>query len=237
MAELSMNDHTRRDSLVTIMGLAVLVLGFIFGIFLPEHRANRAMEQEIDQAKRDLLNVPLRMAELDALNKLVDQRNAYIQRCLPALPADTDDQRVLKAICRIADQAGIEVTHVRPKQSVTHQTYRRLAFEIEFRGSFSKVVTFLHGMETQQQLFHTRSASLTAKIGGVSPITMGQLSVETYAIREDFDDSDENSAESNPQTADNRRWVSVASQDPCVLGLDQHRRTDRLDPMPFGPAS
>lgn len=232
-----MNDHTRRDSLITIIGLAVLVLGFIFGIFLPEHRANRAIEQEITNAKRDLLNVPLRMAELDALGKLVDQRNAYIQRCLPALPADTDDQRVLKAICRIADDAGVEVTLVRPKQSVTHQTYRRLAFEIEFQGTFAKVVAFLHGMETQQQLFRTRTASLTAKNGVSRPITMGQLSVETYAIRDDLDDSDENSADSIPATADRRRRVSVASQDPCVFRLNQHGLTAWSDPMPFRPAS
>ena len=231
-----MQDHSRRDSLVTILGLAVLVLGFIFGVFLPEHRSNQQLERDITTAKQDLINVPLRIAELEAMRQLLDRRKSYLQRCLPGLPAETDDQRVLNMMCHVADKAGVEVTGVRPEQSTMHQTYQCLAFHIEFQGAFHEVVAFLHGLETRQQLFRTESVVLNAQHGKPGGLTQGQVTVTTYAIRSDFEYSEENSDASIQVTADRRRRVSVVGEDPSVSLLARHEIVAWLDSMASRPA-
>ena len=231
-----MYDHSRRDSLVTILGLAILVLGFIFGIFLPEHRSNQQLQSQITIAKQDLINVPMRIAELDAMQKLLDKRQTFLKHSLSSLPAETDDQHVLNLLCQIADQAGVEVTGVHPQQSSTHKTYRCLAFQLEFQGGFRQIVAFLHGLENQQQLFRMDALKLTPELKKSGQTARAQLTVTTYAIRMDIEDSAENSDAPVPVTADTRQRVSLASQRASISPLAPHATAEWLD-LPTRPIS
>ena len=57
-----MKTNARRDSLLTIIGLAVLVVGFLFVVYFSGRQAAAKTRAEIQQAEQNIRDLPLRIA-------------------------------------------------------------------------------------------------------------------------------------------------------------------------------
>ena len=147
--------NRKQKVIAAIVGVSLLVaaLGYLVAIGPKRSEAARlsadieSTEQTIAEyrlANRDPQK-PIKFAELFALTK--------------AMPDDADMPGVLLELSRVADDTGITITSVLPKEAQPAQGYQRLPVEVTFEGNFYDVSDFLYRLRT---LVSVRDGALAA---------------------------------------------------------------------------
>jgi type IV pilus assembly protein PilO len=141
--------------IAAIVGISLLaaVIGYLVAIGPQRSEAARlsadieSTEQTINEyrmANQDPQK-PIKFAELFALTK--------------AMPDDADMPGVLLELSRVADDSGISITSVLPKETQPAQGYQRLPIEVIFEGNFYDLSDFLYRLRT---LVSVREGALEA---------------------------------------------------------------------------
>ena len=183
-----MKDLIRRDSLVTIIGLALLAAAFVFVVYLPSQKTERAVRAEIAQAERSIGDIPLHVAELESLNREIAQRVAYLESTRQLVPHDSDMHTILSQIASLADESGLTVTRLEPLAAVSYATYDVLPFRVSLSGRFQGVLSLLRGLEAPRRLFTTDDLALRqiSKDGDVIEVDVNFSAYVKHADQENF---------------------------------------------------
>ena len=108
-----MKDPIRRDSLITIIGLSLLVALFLFAVYLPGRQAAATVRGEIAAAERSIREIPLRIAELESLKKQINRRNDYLQQTEPLMPRAANVPTILRQVTDLAKHSDLAVTKLK----------------------------------------------------------------------------------------------------------------------------
>ena len=198
-----MKDIARRDSLVTIIGLALLAAAFVFVVYRPSQRTEISIRREIAQAERSINDIPLRVAELESLGRDVEQRMTYLASTRKLVPRDRDVHIILSQIASLAEGASLTITRLEPLAPVPRETYGVLPFRVSLSGRFPGVLQFLRGLEERSRLFTTEELTLrqTSQAAGTVEV---DLHFSAYVIRSGYVDSAGNNASSGQAAVDTR---------------------------------
>ncbi len=200
-----MSRKIQRESLYTIVGLAVLSAVFLWGFYLPERKAGAAVRGEIADLQGTIRNVPVRVAELDLLRRRVEKRDAYLQKRRDSIPRSAEISAIIKHVASLARNADLRVTRLEPLPAVTSHSYQTLPFRIGLRGRFVGMVAFLKGLESDKRLVTFDAVSLKREQqDDASPIE-ADIYFSVYSGGGDSADPDENDASPNVRTADTEK--------------------------------
>ena len=199
-----MKDPVRRDTLLTIIGLSLMVVAFIFVIFLPGKKACAEIKREIADANKSIQEIPLRVAEVESLKKEIRKRQDYLKETDRLMPVDADLHAVIRQVAYLARNSNLDDGPLKPQPSIQHETYRVIPYQLSFTGDFRGIATFLHGLESQDRLFTVEEFDLTSRDESRPGTINGDITFSVYIRRAKVVNYNENDASSRQPRADNR---------------------------------
>lgn len=198
--------HARHDTLIAIIGTAVLTIGYFLGVLAPGRMAARKIEAEIAQAHASIAQIPDRLAERTALQQRVLESRNNIERIETALPYESPVPEVLHRVASQAQRSGLEIARLEPLPNIEYSSYVAHPFHLSCRGTFADITSFLKGMESQPRLITFGNVSFTR--GNEGPGTYG--SARTVQANIDFSVFSRNSKTTKLTENSNRRDSSVS---------------------------
>ena len=81
---------------------------------------------------------------------------------LDYLPKELDTQDLLKKIYSEARAAGVQLADFKPKDSVSKDFYDELPMEIQIKGTYSQIVTFLGNICKVPRIINIRDVHITS---------------------------------------------------------------------------
>lgn len=142
----------RHDSLIAIIGTAVLTAGYYWGVFRPGRVAADVVQSEISQAQAKMHEVPVLLAEQTQLQARLQRQQEQIEQMEQVVPTDSHVSEVLHQVASLASQSGLTITRLEPLQAVEFASYASHPFHLGCRGSFDDVARFVKGLEAQPRL-------------------------------------------------------------------------------------
>lgn len=183
-----MKDAVRRDMLLLIIGLSLIVAVFVFLVYLPGQRAEAAIQRELATAKDVIRKIPERVAELEALNREFELRREYLQSAEYVMPTESHLSSVLRRIAQQAERAELRVTRLEPLPTIGYASYECIPVRITIRGQFLQIADFLHGLEDSTRLFTVKEMRLDSTEWEVQGEIEGDVLFYVYAGKIDFSD-------------------------------------------------
>lgn len=197
-----MKDTARRDSLLTVIGLALLVAFFMFFVYLPNQRAAAKLKREIAAAEQSIRDIPLRLAELESLGKELALRGGHLRETERLMPTDADVHILVRQVADLAENSGLTVTQLKPLPKTVHQSYQALPFQVGFRGGFRGIAMFLKGLEAEERLFTVEELSLAAENEQTGRSVNADMHFSVYVRCAESSESADNDASSYRLRAD-----------------------------------
>ncbi|MBN70181.1 type 4a pilus biogenesis protein PilO [Gimesia chilikensis] len=190
-----MNEKLRRDSLITIISLAVVVALFTFVIYLPGLKSKQQLNKQIASIQEEIRAIPTKVEQLELLQKELQQREAFIKRMKTHIPTDKDTHRVLQRVAQLANSSSLTVSSLNPGEPVPYATYLRQPFTVNVSGPYKGLIQFLNGLDTDSRLFNVSNLMLTSQYGENTGLVKGTVELSVYVLRDtesDFSDFKEN---------------------------------------------
>lgn len=190
-----MNEKLRRDSLITIISLAVVVALFTFVIYLPGLKSKQQLNKQIASIQEEIRAIPTKVEQLEQLQKQLQQREAFITRMKKHIPTDKDTHRVLQRVAQLANSSSLTVSSLNPGEPVRYATYLRQPFTVNVSGPYKGLIQFLNGLDTDRRLFTVSNLMLTSQNGKNTGLVKGTVELSVYVLRDtesDFSDFKEN---------------------------------------------
>ncbi len=202
-----MNEKLRRDSLITIIGLAVVVALFTFVVYLPGLKQKQQLNQEIAQIQQSIREVPEKVAQLEQLHQQLNKRLTFIKQHQHRIPSDKDTHQVLQRVALLAKRSSLTVSELDPEEFELYESYIRQPFLLSVSGPYSGLMEFLSGLDHEQRLFTVSDLTLTKKNEENKGFIKGTIELSVYALRgnqRDFSDFNENRVSNAFLSADKR---------------------------------
>lgn len=202
-----MNEKLRRDSLITIISLAVVVAVFTFVVYLPGLKNKQQLQKEITEIQQSISEIPKKVKHLEQLHQKLNQRQAFINRLTKRIPSDRDTHDVLQRVALLAKQSALTVSELNPGEFVSQETYLRQPFVLDVSGQYSGLVHFLNGLDQEQRLFTVSDVSISKQNGANEGAIKGTVELSVYVLRDnqrDFSDFAENRVSNAFLSADKR---------------------------------
>ncbi|MEQ8852578.1 type 4a pilus biogenesis protein PilO [Gimesia sp.] len=202
-----MNEKLRRDSLITIISLAVVVALFTFVIYLPGLKSKQQLNKQIASIQEEIRAIPTKVEQLELLQKELQQREAFINRMKTHIPTDKDTHRVLQRVAQLANSSSLTVSSLNPGEPVPYATYLRQPFTVNISGPYKGLIQFLNGLDTDSRLFTVSNLMLTSQNSENKQFVKGTIELSVYVLRDtqsDFSDFKENRVSQSFLTTDKR---------------------------------
>ena len=196
-----MKDPVRRDSLLTIIGLSLLVAAFVFAVYIPGKKACAQVERDIETAEQTIRDIPLRLAELDSLQKDIRRRSEYLRRNDRLVPGTIDSHTIIAFVSRLARNSNLIEGPLEPLDVAKLKTYQIAKYHFSFSGQFRDIATFLKGLETQDRLVAVDELELTSDDSNELSTVQGKILFSVYARHAELIDFAEIN-DSSPQPHD-----------------------------------
>lgn len=177
-----MNEKLRRDSLITIIGLSVVVALFTFVVYLPGLKNKQQLHQEIAEIQQSICEIPKKVKHLEQLHQQLDQRQSFVNRLSQRIPTDKDTHQVLQRVALLAKTSSLTVSELNPGDSELHETYIRQPFLLNVSGPYSGLMQFLNGLDQEDRLFTISKVSLSKQNGNPEGFVKGTIELSVYVL-------------------------------------------------------
>jgi Tfp pilus assembly protein PilO len=191
-----------RDGILTIVGFALLTGVFLFLVYLPGHKAAIQLRREIEVTRQTIGNVPLHVAELEALQQELNEHTQFVRQARATAPVIADVHAVINQVTDLARQSDLVVTRLQPGTPEMHASYQQLPFQMSFSGPFHGVATFLKGIEDSPRLFTVQKFILKKETGKNKKSVQGDMNFSIYISDKDSSDLAENDGSRERMVAD-----------------------------------
>jgi len=202
-----MNEKLRRDSLITIIGLAIVVAIFTFVVYLPGLKNKQQLNKEIAEIQQSIREIPDKVKQLEQLHHELDQRLAFIHRHHHRIPSVKDTHQVLQRVALLAKKSSLTVSELNPGEFVLSETYIKQPFLLSVSGPYTGLLDFLTGLDNEERLFTVSDITLIKQDGEYEGFVKGTIELSVYALRgnqRDFSDFNENRVSNAFLSADKR---------------------------------
>lgn len=197
-----MKTAIRRDSVLTVMGLALITGVFLFAFYLPGVKANARVMEDTRAAEESVRNIPLRVAEIEALRGDVKRRLEYLAGADTAVPVDPDVHSVIQQVAELARNSNLQITRLEPRVAVHAETYERIPFRLSFSGTFREMAAFLKGLESRERLFAIDQFTLKQKDTKNTQFVEADMDFSVFINHAEFSDFAGNDGSESREMAD-----------------------------------
>ena len=203
-----MNDPVRRDTILTMLGFSLTLAAFLFGIHFPGKQRIEHWRGEIAQAQAKLTEVPVRLAEIESLQRQKRECEAYLATTDSLLTAADNLAGVISDVARLAENHQLQVTRLEPLPPAENATYRQIRYRLSFQGSYPCLCAFLQGLEESEPLYAVSELSLHRGERQNGDSIAGDLYFSAYANEVKNNDFNENDSRLNAASADTRNRLN-----------------------------
>lgn len=175
---------------ILVFGIVVvaLFLGFWFMLYNPVKESIRQEREELQKLIDQRQHFQqLKQSQAKVLDK-VEELQAKIVIAEDKLPSSAQIPRLLKLIHEKAKTAGLEINNFERAGDKTEEYYIEIPVEMELKGTFGELVSFLQFVERMNRIVNFRNLSMT-RSDGKGRGRVGELVVTatatTYRYKED----------------------------------------------------
>lgn len=133
-------------ALILIVILALIIGGFVYGLYLPKHGEYRTLQEtgatlqaKLDQDQRIASSLPKFQAEYEKMQQQLDQ-------ALTELPNEKEIPTLLTNIATLAKDQGLDVLRFKPGNESVKGFYAEVPVEIKLVGSYHQVAMFFQSV-------------------------------------------------------------------------------------------
>ena len=166
----------RHDTLIAVIGTAVLTVGYYWSVVYPGRVTAQKIEAEIAQSQAKMGEIPTILAEQSRLQKRLEQQREQLVELEDVFPTESHVSEVLHQVASQARRAGLMMTRLEPLPSIDFAAYSAQPFHLSCRGSFENISEFLSSLETQSRLVTFGKVDFTR--GNEGPTSAGSHSVQ-----------------------------------------------------------
>ncbi|MBS0205226.1 MAG: type 4a pilus biogenesis protein PilO [Planctomycetes bacterium] len=159
----------RHDTLIAIIGTAILTAGYYWGIVRPSLDAAQSIKSEIAESQAKMGEVPVILAERTQLQLQLERKQSQLKEMELVLPTESHVAEVLHQVASQAQHSGLMITRLEPLPSVDYASYSAHPFHLTCRGEFNDVARFLKGLESQPRLVTFGNVDLTRNAESQGP--------------------------------------------------------------------
>ena len=199
-----MQDPVRRDTILTVVGMILMVAFFLLAVYMPGQEACDEAKAEIKNSERMISEIPLRVAELEKLNADLRERHDYLEQVSHLVPNTPDLHGVIRDAASLARQNHLSVTRLEPRDSVDRETIAFQPFHVTLSGTFADLINFLHGIESCDRLYKIESLALSREHGEAGQIVECNVDFFVFFGRTESPESTENNISGNFTVADRK---------------------------------
>lgn len=197
-----MNEFLKRESLWTIAGLATLVGGFLFLVFLPGQKRLEKLQQEIRAAEQTARQFPLKLNNERQLLEEIERRQQFLNLAREAIPTESNEAAVIRCIHELAQLAQLQLRMLEPRAPVQAEVFQELGFQVSYTGRFPELLQFLRGLESASRAYQIQSLFIGLQDGPFQSDLAGELVFAGYASSIENNDSSGNADDSDSPSAD-----------------------------------
>jgi type IV pilus assembly protein PilO len=163
---------------VLLLAIAVLDWQYWYG---PRQRQLAELQSEVTQRRSDVDAKRAKTnARADAERQLRDL-DAELKRASARLPDEREIADLLSAVASSARSAGLDIVLFRQKPEVTHDFYADVPVEMQIRGTYHDVATFLDRVKRLDRIVNITDIKLTKpKVEGDRVVLEGACTATTF---------------------------------------------------------
>lgn len=150
----------RHDTLIAIIGTAVLTGVYYWGVICPGHSAARDIKAELAQTQVRMGELPAMMLEQTRLQSELDAQREKLAQVELFLPEESHESQVLQEVAGLAHQSGLTIDRLEPLPTIKFASYSAHPFQLNCQGDFREITRFLNGLETRPRLVTFGSIAL-----------------------------------------------------------------------------
>lgn len=162
---MPMTEKTLKDQIATsqqrqwvlAIGLGVVSLVFLLGLYLPVVHKQHTLEQQVENDRRELEASQSRARSLPSLTREVDTLRSRLARFNAKLPRQQDLGQFLHEITQLSQNSDLRKMVNQPGAAVKRDLYQELPISLTFEGGFNQVYSFLREAEQMERLTRIRS--------------------------------------------------------------------------------
>jgi Tfp pilus assembly protein PilO len=164
---------TRRYAVAAVAGLVIVLLFFVF-VLKPKLSEITDVRDEVEQAQDESDSLRIRLAQLRQAQREQPQtlaRLAVFDRLLPATP---DLPALIRQLQNAASASGMDLVSIAPSPpaNVTGaSSVQAISVNIQVRGGFFRLETFLTRIEDLQRAVEVTSMSIASEIDETTQLT------------------------------------------------------------------
>ncbi|MDB5342651.1 MAG: hypothetical protein JWP89_1028 [Schlesneria sp.] len=170
----------RHDTLIAIIGTAVLTGVYYLGVICPGHSAARDIKAELAQTQARMGELPAMMLEQTRLKSELEAQRERLAQVKLFLPEESHESQVLHEVASLAHQSGLIVNRLEPLPTVKFASYSTHSFQLNCRGEFREITGFLNGLETRPRLVTFGGIALVRKNDSTGETSKRQIQATVH---------------------------------------------------------
>jgi Tfp pilus assembly protein PilO len=145
------------------IGLAVMVLVFVFAGYLPAKHRLDALQGQIQSKTAEVEGNQNRARNLPLLAMEVQELESRVRDYDRQFPKHSDVGEFIKDITRVSQQLALHEFKYQPALPKRGDAYFELPIQMSFQGDFLNVFSFLNEVEHLQRLTRVRRLAIHTK--------------------------------------------------------------------------
>jgi Tfp pilus assembly protein PilO len=145
-----MSHRHKTSGWIVTLSLAAAATAFVALVWLPGHRANRALSDELE-TKREFVGKAMDFSSaMVAVQKELDRAEAVVKHWRMTAPTKRDIPVLYAKISTLAKGAGLAIERFDPQPMVVHEQLREIPITVTCTGNFGQIHEFLRSLEQLQ---------------------------------------------------------------------------------------
>lgn len=178
--------------------IKVIVLVLVFALILgagywfaikDQYTALDRAESEESTLKEQYRSKAFKVANLDAYREQMTEMEESFGALLKQLPVDTEVPGLLEDITNTGLGTGLQIDRIGLQPEVSREFYVELPIEIEVRGTYHDLASFVSGVASLPRIVTLHDFSIKPVGQEVDDLVMG-ISAKTYRYNPDQGESD-----------------------------------------------
>jgi type IV pilus assembly protein PilO len=155
-----------------LAAMGVIAGGFWFFAFSGVYEQVAALEKEVDEKTKQVVEKTRIAANLPKFEAEVAALDVQLKRALEELPSAREIPGMLSRISDEASKAGLDIKLFRPQSEKKFEFYAEIPVEIKVRGTYHEVGYFLDELSNLERIVNVTQLKLSEPQVGESETTL-----------------------------------------------------------------
>ncbi len=182
---------TMQTKAIIVLVFIVLTSGLHYFFFMSQSETQ-------DSLLTRRANLEEKKFEYETKNKTLEiekKFNRDLERALALkkgnLPDNTEIERVIALLDRKAEQAGVKIDNITPKEEIVKELYVEKPLEMKISGSFHKIMNFLYTISKAERIINMDNILLDSPVYKNQEVSLvASLVLKVYRFKKSTDISD-----------------------------------------------